>query len=69
MSYDTAYQSRIHPCIRIFPVLCFGVARCAFVYKVAFQILKLHLGKGGLKPPVASPLPSRPSVPSRERCL
>lgn len=69
MSSDTVHQSRIHPCIRITPVLCLGVARCAFVYKVAFQILKLHLGKGGLKPPVASPRPSRPPAPSWELCL
>lgn len=45
----------IRRCIRITAMVCLGVARCAFVYKDAFQILKLHPGKGGLKPPLHPP--------------
>lgn len=46
-------------------------ARCGFVYgepiKSAFQILKLHLGKGGRKPPVAS-LHTRMSGTTASEC-
>ena len=58
----------IHGCIQIFDTNALGIARCAFVYKDAFQILKLHPGKGGLKPPVASPRPAQRFAPCLERC-
>ena len=51
---------------------CIGLARCGFVYyryKAAFQVLKLYLGKGGLKPPVASPLRYENFAPLWEQCL
>ena len=48
---------------------CIRGARCAFAYKGSFQILKLHLGKGGLWPPVASPLLVSPPNLKAGACL
>ena len=56
MSVLQTIQVCMRPRIRNFLIGRFREASCAFGYKYAFQILKLHLGKGGLKPPVASPL-------------